>query len=46
MVLARLVWNFDMEISQEDKDWVVDQKIYTVWEKPELHVWLKPRKGT
>ncbi|KAK8011892.1 hypothetical protein PG989_000152 [Apiospora arundinis] len=46
MVLARLVWNFDMEISQEDKDWVVDQKAYTVWDKPELHVWLKPRKGT
>ncbi|KAM3067383.1 hypothetical protein ACMFMG_005260 [Clarireedia jacksonii] len=44
MVLARLVWNFDIEISHEDRDWVVDQKAYTVWEKPELHIWLKPRK--
>ncbi|KAH8744216.1 trichothecene C-15 hydroxylase [Diaporthe sp. PMI_573] len=46
MVLARLVWNFDMEISQSARDWVVDQKTYTVWDKPELRVWLKPRKGT
>ncbi|KAK1995931.1 cytochrome P450 monooxygenase [Colletotrichum falcatum] len=43
MVLARLIWNFDIEISHQDKNWVVGQKAYTVWDKPELHMWLKPR---
>lgn len=44
LVLARLVWNFDMEICDEDKNWVVEQRAYTVWEKPDLRMWLKPRK--
>ncbi|KAK2005205.1 cytochrome P450, partial [Colletotrichum eremochloae] len=46
MVLARLVWNFDIELSPKDKHWAVGQKMYTFWDKPELHVLLKPRKST
>ncbi|KAI6626322.1 hypothetical protein MCOR08_007233 [Pyricularia oryzae] len=37
MVLARLVCNFDLRIFH-DKDWVVDQKAFTFWDKPQLRV--------
>ncbi|TLD08149.1 hypothetical protein PspLS_11983, partial [Pyricularia sp. CBS 133598] len=46
MILARLIWNFDIEISPQDKDWLERNKMYIFWEKPELRVWLKPRKET
>ncbi|KAJ5187340.1 hypothetical protein N7449_010334 [Penicillium cf. viridicatum] len=42
MILARVVFNFDMELDQPEKDWL-DQKVFTLWEKPELMVKLKPR---
>lgn len=42
MVLARLVLNFDMEIDPADRNWIVKQKAFFVWDKPQLRLWLKP----
>ncbi|GFF58286.1 probable sterigmatocystin biosynthesis P450 monooxygenase stcF [Aspergillus lentulus] len=35
LILARLLWNFDLELCEESLSWV-DQRAYTIWEKPPL----------
>jgi cytochrome P450 len=40
-ILARLVWNFDMELLPESEGWDEGQKIYVLWHKPPLMVKLK-----
>lgn len=41
LILARLLWNFDLELMPESRNWK-DQKIYTLWEKGALNVKLTP----
>ncbi|KAJ5981544.1 cytochrome P450 ClCP1 [Penicillium canescens] len=41
-VFARLLWNFDLRISDESRSWI-DQKIFLVREKGPLKVYLTPR---
>jgi len=45
LILARVLWNFDMELCKESQDWAT-QKTFVLWEKSELHCVLKPRKET
>ncbi|CAK7225827.1 hypothetical protein SEUCBS140593_006035 [Sporothrix eucalyptigena] len=40
LIIARLLYNFDLELMTESKDWAVEQKHYWIWQKPELHVKL------
>ena len=45
LILARVVWNFDLEISDQalrngQKDWL-DQDVYTLWKKSPLMVKVK-----
>ncbi|KAF2264625.1 cytochrome P450 [Lojkania enalia] len=40
--IARLVWNFRMELCDESRNWI-DQKVFLVWEKGPLWVKLTPR---
>ncbi|KAK6836503.1 cytochrome P450 [Apiospora arundinis] len=44
MILARIVWNFDLSIAPQSKNWPTDNKVYFLWEKPPLEVALTPRK--
>ena len=39
-ILARVLWNFDMQIDEASQGWV-DQKEYSLWDKPSLWVRLK-----
>ncbi|KAJ6037980.1 uncharacterized protein N7446_012256 [Penicillium canescens] len=41
-VFARLLWNFDLRISDESRSWI-DQKIFLMREKGPLKVYLTPR---
>jgi hypothetical protein len=41
LVLARLVFNFDMRLADPDQDWM-KQKVYVIWDKPPLNVYLTP----
>ncbi|KAK7427044.1 hypothetical protein QQZ08_006471 [Neonectria magnoliae] len=44
LILARLLWNFDFElVDPKDKDWIYDQPMYGLWEKPPLKVHLTHR---
>lgn len=44
VLVARLVWGFDMELVEESKGWGIPgrQRIFLVYEKPPLMVRLKP----
>ncbi|KAF5641179.1 cytochrome p450 [Fusarium sp. NRRL 25303] len=41
-IFSRLLWNFDLRISDESRDWI-DQKIFLMREKGPLKVHLTPR---
>ncbi|PLN84635.1 cytochrome P450 [Aspergillus taichungensis] len=42
LILARVIYNFDMKIASDSLDWMQTQKVYFLWEKPPLHVHLTP----
>lgn len=42
-MLAATVLQFDLELCEESRDWI-DQKIFTLWHKPELFCKLTPAK--
>ena len=41
LILARVLFNFDMELVDPNVDWL-DHKSYVIWAKPPLNVYLKP----
>lgn len=45
LILARMVWNFDMELVPASRGWLDRQKAFTAWKKEELMVSLSPRPG-
>ena len=43
LVLARVLWNFDLELCDDtDADWL-DQAAYVTWQRKALIVRLRPR---
>lgn len=42
LILARLLWNFDMGLCEESDDWVNGMKVYAVYQRPPLMVKLTP----
>lgn len=42
-ILARVLWNFDMQIEEESQEWS-EQKEYVLWQKPPLWIKLKHRE--
>jgi len=42
IILARVIWNFDLELREESLGWLEGQRFYVVAERPELMVRLKP----
>lgn len=45
LVLAKLVWNFDMELDPRSEEWIEQNKVFLLWEKPSLFIKLIPRKN-
>ncbi|OQE39112.1 hypothetical protein PENCOP_c007G02347 [Penicillium coprophilum] len=42
LIIARMIFNFDMELDQPEQDWM-DQDSFLLWDKPKLMIKLKPR---
>jgi len=42
VILARILWNFDLELEERSRMWAVDMKMFLLWEKPPLYVTLTP----
>ncbi|KAK7721711.1 hypothetical protein SLS57_005059 [Botryosphaeria dothidea] len=45
-ILARVIYNFDMKLAEDSQDWMEKQKIFLLWEKGPLNVYLTPAKRT
>lgn len=45
MVLAKLLFNFDLELANPSEDWWTTQNTFFVWQKKPLMVKLTPRNG-
>lgn len=43
LVLAKLVWNFDIELDPRSDGWLDKNLLYFLWQKAELFVRLIPR---
>ncbi|OCK74493.1 cytochrome P450 [Lepidopterella palustris CBS 459.81] len=43
LILAKMVWNFDIELDPRSENWLEKNMLYFLWEKPELYVRLTPR---
>ncbi|KAA6416221.1 MAG: Cytochrome E- group I [Lasallia pustulata] len=43
LVLSKLLWNFDLELCDESRNWV-HQEVYIIWDKPALMVRLRDRR--
>jgi cytochrome P450 len=43
LILARLLWNFDLELCTESENWI-KKKSFTAWEKKPMFVKLRQRK--
>jgi len=41
LILARLLWNFDVSLDEKSMDWSKDMKAYIMWEKEPLYVNLR-----
>ena len=41
LIMAKMIWTFDMELDARSVDWEARCKVFTLWEKPELLVRLK-----
>ncbi|TDZ35630.1 Cytochrome P450 monooxygenase aclL [Colletotrichum trifolii] len=46
LILARLIWNFDLSLADESGGWAEKQKIYILWDKAPLMVHLNPVSRT
>lgn len=40
LILARLLYRFDVKAAPGAEDWIVNQKVFSIWEKPELPFYL------
>ncbi|KAH8811274.1 cytochrome P450 [Xylogone sp. PMI_703] len=45
VILARVIWNFDMELADANDQWMKTLKIYSLWEKTPLMVKLTSVRG-
>lgn len=40
LILAKIVYNFDLEIADDSRRWLADQKVFVLWDKPPLNIRL------
>ncbi|KAH7035828.1 cytochrome P450 [Microdochium trichocladiopsis] len=46
LILARILWSFDLRLADDCVHWVDRSETYSLWKKPALPVHLTPRKMT
>lgn len=39
--MCRVLWNFDLELQEESRNWLKEQKTFNLWEKAPLHIRLR-----
>lgn len=43
LIMAKLIWNFDLKLANPHEDWINKSESYIIWEKIPLQVHLYPR---
>lgn len=43
LILARMIWNFNLELDPRSEGWMEKNILYFLWEKPMLLIRLVPR---
>ena len=38
LILAKLCWKYDMELIDEELDWLGSSSVHVMWRKPDLRV--------
>ncbi len=46
IILARLIFDFDIKMADESENWIKRQKAYTLWDRVPLQVYLTPVRKT
>lgn len=44
LIMAKLIWNFDLKLADPREDWIGKMESYIIWEKIPLLVHLYPKK--
>ena len=44
LILARIIFTFDLELAEDSQDWIAKQKVMSAWTKVPLNVYLSPRR--
>lgn len=44
IILARVLWNFDLKITEDSEKWQEQEEVYTLWLKGDLNLYLTPRE--
>ncbi|KAG5301951.1 cytochrome P450 monooxygenase [Histoplasma ohiense] len=44
LILARLIYNFDMKLAPESANWMRKQRVFLFYTKPALNVYMTPVK--
>ncbi|GES60414.1 cytochrome P450 [Aspergillus terreus] len=44
LILARVIYNFDLKLADDSTDWLKRQKVWFFWNRPALNVYLTPVK--
>jgi hypothetical protein len=42
LILAKIIYNFDLQPADVAADWIMGQKNYVLWMKPDLEMYLTP----
>jgi len=42
LILARIVFDFDLKLAEDSKNWVERQKTFTLWDRKPLNVFFTP----
>jgi hypothetical protein len=41
LTMCRILWNFDLELHDDCRNWMQEQKTFTLWEKEPLKIRLR-----
>ena len=45
LILAKMLWRYDLELVDKDLDWEGRSQMHILWWKPDLQVRFRERKG-
>lgn len=46
LIMARIVYDFDMKLADDSKDWIKRQRAFSLWDRIPLNVYLTPVERT